>query len=282
MKRPAIAAALLASALLCPASPVAAGTGNLIDLQIRDRDRGQLLGPIHHRGRHYVAGEPGHRYSVLMHNRTGERVLVVLSVDGVNAVSGATANAGQNGYVLEPWQRAEISGWRKSLSESAEFYFTDLPDSYAARTGRPDNVGVIGAAVFRERFVPPPPPPMSPPIAHDEARESEARRARPAPSTGAAQADKSRRATSSSEWSGPEDYARQELGTGHGLRRWDPVGTTGFERASSRPAEVVTLYYDAWDALAARGIVPQPCCDWGPREPEAFPTSFVPDPPYGW
>ena len=47
----------------------------------------------------------------------------------------------------------EIDGWRKSMDEVAAFYFTALPDSYAARTGRPDNVGVIGVALFREEPV---------------------------------------------------------------------------------------------------------------------------------
>ena len=42
------------------------------------------------------------------------------------------------------------------LNEVAAFYFTQLPDSYAARTDRPDNVGVIGVAVFRE-YQPPRP-----------------------------------------------------------------------------------------------------------------------------
>ena len=86
-----------------------------------------------------------------LQNLTGERVLAVLSVDGVNAISGQTAGSSQAGYVLEPWQQVEIRGWRKSYSDIAEFYFTDLPDSYAARTGRPQNVGVIGVAAFRER-----------------------------------------------------------------------------------------------------------------------------------
>ena len=35
---------------------------------------------------------PGHRYSVRLNNRTGARVLTVLSVDGVNAITGQTAN----------------------------------------------------------------------------------------------------------------------------------------------------------------------------------------------
>ena len=84
-------------------------------------------------------------------NCTGARVLVVTSVDGVNVISGDTAAPSQSGYVLEPWGSVEITGWRKSLSRTAAFYFTDLGDSYAARTGRPQNVGVIGVAVFQEK-----------------------------------------------------------------------------------------------------------------------------------
>ena len=66
-------------------------------------------------------------------NTTGERVLVVLSVDGVNAVSGETADTAQGGYVLEPWETAEIAGWRKSLDDVAQFVFTDLADSATLR-----------------------------------------------------------------------------------------------------------------------------------------------------
>jgi hypothetical protein len=132
-------------------APPAAAVGSIVDVQIVDRDRAETLSTWRHRGASYVAGRPGDRYAVRLTNRSPGRVLVVLSVDGVNAVSGDTAAVSQTGYVLAPWQTAEITGWRKSYSEAAAFYFTALPDSYAARTGRPDNVGVIGAAVFRER-----------------------------------------------------------------------------------------------------------------------------------
>ncbi len=94
---------------------------------------------------------PGHEYAVRIRNCTGGRVLVVTSVDGVNVISGDTASPGQSGYVLDPWASVEIAGWRKSMERTAAFYFTDLGDSYAARTGRPQNVGVIGVAVFQER-----------------------------------------------------------------------------------------------------------------------------------
>ena len=124
--------------------------GALVDVQIVDRSSGRVLETWHHQSRLYVAGTPGNRYAVSLRNRSGERVLAVLSVDGVNAVSGQTAATSQSGYVLTPGNSAEIAGWRRNLDEVAAFYFTSLGDSYAGRTGRPQHVGVIGVAVFRE------------------------------------------------------------------------------------------------------------------------------------
>ena len=159
-------------------------------MQIVDRSRGEQLSTWRHRGASYVAGRPGDRYAVRLTNRSSGRVLVVLSVDGVNAVSGETAAVGQTGYVLAPYQSAEITGWRKSYSEAAAFYFTALPDSYAARTDRPDNVGVIGAAVFRERV----PEPVTrwfepaPSLARESAASGRIDAERQAPATAAADA----------------------------------------------------------------------------------------------
>lgn len=74
-----------------------------------------------------------------------------MSVDGVNVVSGATAAWDQGGYVFYPGEQYQVTGWRKSDTEIAAFTFTESPNSYAERTGRPANVGVIGVALFRER-----------------------------------------------------------------------------------------------------------------------------------
>ena len=109
-----------------------------------------------HDGERHVAGEPGREYEIRLRNQGGGRVLAVTSVDGVNVITGRTASTLSSGYVLDPWNTVEIDGWRKSMDEVAAFYFTALPDSYAARTGRPDNVGVIGVALFREQARPMP------------------------------------------------------------------------------------------------------------------------------
>lgn len=265
-------AALLA-ALGCTSLPARP----LVDLAVVDRDDGSVLPQYRHAGEAWVAGVPGHRYAVRLANASGARVLVVLSVDGVNAVTGEDADPAQAGYVLEPWASAEVAGWRKSLDNVAGFRFTALPGSYAARTGRPGNVGVIGIAVFRERQVPrvylrrPSPPP--PYRMAEEATPADARNAAPA----AGRAADDALAGAASNQAGA---ARQRVGTGHGERAWSPVGRTTFLRAGG-PVQLTELRYDAPARLRALGIRIPPRRDrWqAARAPRAFPGRFVPDPP---
>ena len=254
---------LLAAALFSAGAclPLSLSARELVDIDVVDRDSGQWLPEYRHRGDTWIAGAPGHRYGVRLTNNSGERVLVVLSVDGVNAVSGRTAHPSQTGYVLGPWQSTQVDGWRKSLDDVAQFVFTDLPDSYAARTGRPDNVGVIGIAVFRERRAEPAYP-VAPPMVEERMSKARAGNAPAAARESAA--------------------ATQSLGTGHGQRQWSPVSQTAFERASSAPQQVTQLRYDAAERLVALGVLPR----WRPPyvrapEPRAFPGAFVPDPPGG-
>jgi hypothetical protein len=264
---------LAAAAASACSSPPAFAVGSLVDVQVVDRSRGEQLSTWRYRGASYVAGRPGDRYAVRLTNRSSGRVLVVLSVDGVNAVSGETAAVAQTGYVLAPYQSAEITGWRKSYSEAAAFYFTSLPDSYAARTDRPDNVGVIGAAVFRER-VPEPvtrwfePAPSLAREGNASGRLEAERQSQGAAADAAAQAPARGR---------PESIAKDEkkLGTGHGEREYSPTSQTAFERASSSPAEIIQVRYDSYANLQASGVIPRQRPT--PRQPDAFP-SFVPDP----
>lgn len=260
-------AALLAIALSCAAC-APAGARPRVDIAVVDRDGGDWLPAYPHRGQDWIAGTPGHRYGVRLTNTGGERVLVVLSVDGVNAVTGETAHPSQAGYVLEPWQSTQITGWRKSYQDVAQFVFTDLPDSYAARTGRPDDVGVIGIAVFDEarpvRYHYP-----SPPMADGAHGRNAGKSAAAAPSASAA--DGMAQAESA-----------QRIGTGHGEREWSPVSRTGFVRASRRPAQVSELRYDDHATLVARGVVPRYPRERRDDRPRAFPDGFVADPPPRW
>ncbi|GAB3098760.1 hypothetical protein [Lysobacter terrae] len=244
----------------------------LVDVGVVDRDRGDWLTSIRHRGQDWIEGEPGHRYAVRLTNTTGGRVLVVLSIDGVNAVTGQTAHPSQAGYVLEPWESAEINGWRKSLDDVAQFVFTDLPDSYAARTGRPDNVGVIGIAVFEEAR----------PVYYERPYEPGPiwRRDASAARDRAQAAKAADAAAPAAEARAEREAAAQTLGTGHGEREWAPASRTGFERATRAPAQVTQLRYDDYRTLVARGVLPRrPDYRWQAVEPDAFPGGFVADPP---
>lgn len=247
--------------------------GALAEVEVLDRDTNTLL-PIHwHNGQRYIAGEPGRRYAVVVRNRSGGRVLALVSVDGINAVTGETAAWDQSGYVFSAGQRWEVRGWRKSQDRIAAFEFTRLADSYAARTGRPDHVGVIGVALFREA---PRPVPPSPPLSQ---RKEESSLADSAASANAARSQAPAAPSAEAASPGEARRAAPRLGTGHGASEWSQVGTTQFERAQAQPDEVITIRYDSRKNLMALGVIPRP-----PRplpQPDPFPgqLGFVPDPP---
>ncbi len=299
MKKPAFASWLLviaASAALsgCAENALAA---RLVDVVVVDRTSNQRLPVYRHAGSTYVVGTPGERYALELRSRGGERLLTVVSVDGVNVLTGQSAAPLQSGYVLETGQRYGLSGWRKSLDEVAQFYFTDLSNSYAARTGRPANVGVIGVAVYRERLPERPAVAASPAVPRGEAQDERAGE-QPQSALGRRQSDiaaAERDADASSRQSaaGAADASGVErrslsplpgeakksapLGTGHGEREYAPTRYTQFLRASDVPDEVITIYYDSRANLIARGIIPTPPLR---RPPQAFPEApgFVPDP----
>src|SRR5437016_10540560 len=166
----------------------------LVSIDVYDRTDGTSLAVYPKDGRRYIVGTPGHEYAVRIRNNTGERILAVTSVDGVNVVSGDTASPEQSGYVIDPYGSVEIVGWRKSLERTASFYFTDLRDSYAARTGRPANVGVIGVAAFKEK---------QPPIAYRPYRDKVA-------------ADAASPRAEAPAASAESGALAKQLGTGHG------------------------------------------------------------------
>lgn len=236
-----------------------------LDLQLIDRERGTPLPRYASQGLQFSPGREGGRYAIRLRNWGSERLLVVLSVDGINAITGDTAAWSQSGYVLEPGETADITGWRKSDRQVAAFEFAALADSYAARTGRPDHVGVVGAAVFREQA-----PPLvasgSPGGARGQAAPQLDRLAEAAAATGrdAAPADRGR-------------VAGAPLGTGHGRSELAPIQYTEFQRRSSQPEQVLEIHYDSPARLMAAGIMPRPVT----QRPQSFPGSgqFVPDPP---
>jgi hypothetical protein len=234
-------------------------------VQIIDRDTGSVLPMYKSRGEYWVAGTPGARYSIMIQNHRGERLLAVTAVDGINVISGETGAWSQSGYVFSPGESYEIAGWRKSNAEIAAFNFTAASNSYAERTGRPANVGVIGVALFLER------PARVPGYEAFDRRSEE---------SGYAQNRLEGGAAAGAAQSNPAPA--QKLGTGHGARETSYAQDTTFDRLSSTPNELIKIRYDSYENLVAMGVVPtRPA--W--QRPNPFPDStlprYVPDPPGG-
>lgn len=209
-------------------------------------------------GRYYVEARRGGRYAVALANRTGERIGVVLTVDGLNAISGERDPGRGRMYVLDPWQRTTIRGWRTSLQEVRRFTFVDERASYAARSGKAnEKMGWIEVAAYRERrplvrWAPRPAPVRPVPIESEPGGGGEGA-SKAAPRTESAR--DSSEAPAPAPLAGAQ-AARSYPGTGWGPRAHDPVVLVSFDPESA-PGERVTLRYEYRPALVALGVLPR-------------------------
>lgn len=261
-------------------------------------ETGQELRTFHQSGQTFVLGRYGDRYNIRVQNRTGRRVEAVISVDGRDVVSGGVGDfVAERGHLIDAYDEVLIQGFRQTWDDVAAFRFSSPGDSYSARMGTPQNVGVIGVAMFPERVrrvLPRPMPimprretarsaPRSEPEADDAAPSTAERKSE---SLGGLDGSGSR--SLPSEAPTPQGYAagrvrsRDNLGTEYGESVDSSVQEVDFERADKlHPAQLIALRYDDRDGLIARGIIVEPrqaqqVC----RGPQPFPNSrFAPPPP---
>lgn len=209
-----------------------------IGVSFRDTYTGDVLDITRVSGSAFLGGVKGQRYSVVLENNSGRRVLAVVSVDGINVVSGETAAVGQTGYVLEPYQSATVEGWRKSNAEVAAFAFSSVEGSYASKTGRANNVGVIGLAWFHEKR-PEPIREVAPRSRSFGSEQSESSADNGAPRMKA-------------QGMPPAPAAAPTLGTGHGERIESQVSHTTFNREYA-PFHVQSIRYGLKDVRVRGG-----------------------------
>jgi hypothetical protein len=261
-----------------------------------ENEWGEPLRVYSGRGGSFVLGEAGQRYRIRISNQSPVRVEAVVSVDGRDAVSGEVADyVHHRGYLVNAFDSVVVDGFRRSLESAAEFRFTDVPNSYSARRGTPENVGVIGVALFTERRARPEPPP--PPSGwwdseRDESYYEGAPRGR-SPSQKRASGEAPPRSAPAPAPAPTHPDSANDIGTEYGPPRWSPVVEVPFLRASpSRPSRTILLRYDDAAGLQARGIrvFDNSCWSWRREEPGpcgrpvddpiAFPANrFAPPPP---
>jgi hypothetical protein len=170
--------------------------------------------------RSYLQAERGARYQVRVHNATGDRLGLVIAVDGRNIIDGRRSELRRDEpmYVIGAQDTQDYAGWRASLDAINEFYFTDWKDSYAEAFGDGSARGVIAVAVFRE------------------AQPEEAAAAAPAAkSAGRASRDES-------------------VGTGYGERRVDHVREVAFQAESSVDSRHF-IKYEWRETLCRRHVI---------------------------
>lgn len=226
--------------------------------------------PVKHTGgayRAYLQADRGARYRIRVSNPTGSRIGVVVAVDGRNIINGAQSQLakGEPMYVLAAHDSQEYSGWRTSLAEVHEFYFTEWADSYAEAFGDRSARGVIAVAVYKEKE------PSWLTQEFERRQKSDGARGPAAGSANDVQAPSvSKRA------SGEAKDERSEPGTGYGEVRNEPAVRVAFDaepRASSR----VFLKYEWRETLCRKRILDcsEPANRFWPNDA----LSFAPPPP---
>jgi hypothetical protein len=168
-----------------------------------------------------------------------------VSVDGRDVNDGKPADwRGKRGYLVRAWGSVDIEGWRTSQSEVAAFRFSTVPESYAAKTGTAREVGVVGVAIFPERYVYVPPPRPYEGMGDQlrgrsmNAPEAEPREAMPPAAAPLAQ----------------KKAERPGLGTEFGEAVSSHVTEVPFERARTRPDALLGARYNDRSGLIALGI----------------------------
>ena len=268
-------------------------------------ESGRELPTFHHAGQTFVLGQYGDRYNIRVRNQTGRRIEAVVTVDGRDVVSGRVGDfVGERGYLVSAYDELLIEGFRQNWESVAAFRFTSPGNSYSSRMGTPQNVGVVGVAVFpeREQYVRPRPQPISPYYGPSHSRDdydgrrgagasAESSNARPAPTSAApsSAAPAERKSGRSESARGQADAMyeaprarRDNLGTEYGESVSSSAYETSFVRAdSTRPSSLISLRYDDRAGLHARGVLPsEPPHVATSCAPQAFPRNrFAPPPP---
>ena len=220
-------------------------------------------------GRYYLEAREGAGYEIHLANRTRERLGVVVTVDGLNVVSGERDSGRGRMYILDPWASTTIRGWRRSLHDVHRFTFVDEKASYASRSGKASGrMGWIEVSVYREsgragccderegRVSP-----YSRKREPDSGRDSEPDPFGRGDTAEAKSADEREEGAARDSLGAPGAPAlrprRSFPGTGWGSRVDDPVMVVTFEPEET-PAERLTFRYEYASALRSLGIRPWP------------------------
>jgi len=100
----------------------------------------------------FIEARSGTNYAVKIKNDNPYRIMTVVSVDGLDVISGKTAAESDTGYIIDAYGTLDVKGYRISDKDCASFIFTSKGTSYVQQTkGDATNCGVIGLRAFGEK-----------------------------------------------------------------------------------------------------------------------------------
>ncbi len=204
------------------------------------------------RGRTYVEALEGREYSIRLANHTGERIAVALSVDGLNTIDARTTSAVEaSKWILGPYETLTLDGWQTGPRTARRFFFTTEDRSYGAWLGKVENLGLVSAAVFRERRPYPVPVWRRDAPGAESGAEERAREPRPD-----ALGESGQRSRSAAKAEAAPSLSDELAATGIGREVGHRVRRVPFV-AESDPAAVLELRYEFRDALVRLGVLPR-------------------------
>lgn len=262
-------AAIILAIVVSAVQVSAGGIGDSVEVRIvTDDGRSMPTYPVKLRSsikKVYAEAVKGEHYRIEVKNKLNRRVGVVVAVDGRNIISGEKSflKGNERMYILDPYESGEFAGWRTSSDRINRFYFTDVPDSYAAAFGDESAMGVITVAAYPEvRRYEPPPMPMSQSGRHDFENRG-ASGAAALERSASAPAAPSQMGESMKKKAGRQEKALDSAGTGYGREEYSPVHTVAFE-AEKKAVETIHVKYEWRATLCKLGVV---SCNLPPRRP---------------
>ena len=232
----------------------------------------------YHNGSVWIEGREGNSYVVDLRNNTSQRALFILSVDGLDVLSGNPAGPNSSGYVIAPYTTISVPGWKLNNQQAAEFFFSRSKDSYVNSIGGSTaNTGVIGAMIFSEAVLY-----TSVGVANTNPIWWPALNTSTTP-VDVQSTSTTRRVDISKNVTAAQNYISQEVGTGFGNSvDWNTSSMT-FQRSNpTQPDTILAVYYNTAKNLEKMGIQLRSRNNVGYMA-NPFPTySSSCQPPPGW
>lgn len=125
---------------------------NMHNVSMHVQVNGRACKEYTHKGMSFIEARTGTNYTVKIKNDNPYRVMAVLSVDGLDVVTGKPAEETNTGYIIDAYSSLDVKGYRISDDNSASFIFTSKGKSYVQQAkSNATNAGVIGLRTYKEK-----------------------------------------------------------------------------------------------------------------------------------